>query len=187
MKKTDHDYWAGEYAGTDADRTNPDLRIAMRELYGRKGFDFGKVNDEFYDKDRRNHYRPDGYSSYTSLTGNYMKKMPFRSETVQNNKELADRCYFLAVTIAGELFFPARMLGCNTINQARGRHPAVNDMVHHTLESIRKYYGGTGILSDEDGDRKIRVLLRPIHIIQRIHRIQSAAGSRVTAEKIPDE
>jgi|GEM_PF-1520253 len=140
MKRIDHNYWIGEYAGKDADDCNPDLRVAMIELYGRKGFDFGKVSNTFFDNDRKNHYRPDGYSCYTSLTENYAGRMPFRCEAVENNRELADRCYFLAGTIAGELFFPAHKLGCNTINQARGCHRGINDMVHQTLESIRKYY-----------------------------------------------
>jgi len=140
MKEMYHNYWIGEYAGKDADNCNPDLRLAMQELYGRKGFDFGKVNDIFYDEDRKNHYRPDGYSSYTIPDGNYISKMPFRARAVKNNKELSERCYFLAGTIAGELFFPARMLNGNTMNQARGRHPEINDMVHKTLESIKRYY-----------------------------------------------
>jgi len=137
MKNIDHDYWSGKHA-KEADITNPDLRIAMQQLYGRKGFDFGKVNDIFYDKDRKNHYRPDGYSSYTSLTGNYVSKMPFRQKAVENNKKLAERCYLLAVTIAGELFFPAHKLGCATINPARAS--CFNDLLFPALESIRKYY-----------------------------------------------
>jgi hypothetical protein len=141
MKKIDHNYWIGKYAGTDADMCNPDLRMAMQELYGRKGFDFGWSYDYFYDKERKNHYRPDGYSTYTILGGNYISKMPFRPKAVENNKELADRCNFLAGTVAGELFFPAHRFGCNTVNQARGVHGEINDMVHQTLESIRKYYG----------------------------------------------
>jgi len=81
MKKINHNYWIKEYEGLDADFYNPDLRIAMQELYGRKGFDFGEVGDKFYDMDRKNHYRPDGYSTYTSLDArnkNYISKMPFR-------------------------------------------------------------------------------------------------------------
>jgi len=141
MKRIDHNYWIGEYQGLDADVVNPDLSIAMQELYGRKGFDFGTANNRFYDNDRKNHYRSDGYSTYTVLDGNYISKMPFRKKAVENNKELAERCYFLGGTIAGELFFPCRMLnGGQTINQARGRNPAVNDMVYQTLESIKKYY-----------------------------------------------
>ncbi|MDV0446330.1 hypothetical protein MsAg5_01600 [Methanosarcinaceae archaeon Ag5] len=141
MKKIDHNYWIGEYEGKDADLCNPDLRLAMQELYGCKGFDFGKTNGEFYDKDRKNHYRSDGYSTYTILDGNYVSKMPFRQKAVENNRELSDRCYFLAGTIAGELFFPCRqLLKRETMNQARGRHRDVNDMVHQTLENIKKYY-----------------------------------------------
>jgi len=140
MKRIDHNYWIGEYAGKDADKCNPDLRIAMRELYGCKGFDFGKTENIFFDSNRKNHYRPDGYSCYTSLTENYVGRMPFRRNAVENNKELADRCYFLAGTIAGELFFPAHKLSCSTINQARGCHRGINDMVYQTLESIKKYY-----------------------------------------------
>jgi len=140
MKNIDHNYWTGKYEGKDADNVNPDLRNTMRELYGSKGFDFGIVRDYFSDSDKRNHYRPDGYSSYTPLSTNYVKRMPFRQKAVENNKELAERCYFLAGTIAGELFFPARKLGCNTINQARGCNREINDMVHQTLESIKKYY-----------------------------------------------
>lgn len=139
MKDIDHNYWVG-YEGGDADRDNPELRVAMQELYGRKGFDFGEVPDKFYDPDRKNHYRPDGYSSHTSLVGNYISRMPFREEAVKNNKELSSRCYFLAGTIAAELFFPARMLNGQTINQSRGTHPEINDMVYQTLDSIKKYY-----------------------------------------------
>ena len=138
MKKIDHNYWIG-YEGRDADNENPDLRKAMQQLYGRKGFDFGIAGDEFRDTDRMNQYRPDGYSSYTVLNGNYIRSMPFRPKAVENNKELSERCYFLAGTIAGELFFPCRMLNGITINQARGGSD-VKDMVHLTLESIRKYY-----------------------------------------------
>ena len=140
MKKIDYNYWTGEYTGNDADYDNPYLKTAMRELYGRKGFDFGKNRDNFFGNDKKNQYRPDGYSSYTSLTTNYVTSMPFRQKAVKNNRELAERCYFLAGTIAGELFFPARKLGCNTVNQARGCHREINDMVHQTLESIKKYY-----------------------------------------------
>lgn len=139
MKNINHNYWIG-YEEGDADRDNPDLRIAMQELYGRKGFDLGKVPDSFSDEDRKNHYRPDGYSSYTSLTGNYISRMPFRHKAVENNKELSERCYALATTIAGELFFPARMLNGQTINQSRGSHRDINDMVYQTLEGIRRYY-----------------------------------------------
>ena len=150
MKNVDHNYWIGEYDGKDSDNVNPDLRTAMRELYGRKGFDFGKVKDEFYDRDKKNHYRPDGYSSYTVLNGNYVKLMPFRHKAVENNKELSSKCYFLAGTIAGELFFPAHRLNGNTINQARGCHREINDMVHQTLESIRRHY------AEESGDYPLR-------------------------------
>ena len=139
MKKIDHNYWIGKYKGKDADFCNPDLRVAMRELYGHKGFDFGTLGDTFYDDDRKNHYRPDGYSSYVSLTENYITSMPFRHEAVKNNVELAERCYFLAGTIAGELFFPAHRFDGNTINQARGGY-GMKDMVHQLLESIRRYY-----------------------------------------------
>ena len=139
MKRVDHNYWIGKYAGTDADDTNPDLRRAMQQLYGRKGFDFGTVRNGFYGSDRKDQCKPDGYSSYTDLDGNYITKMPFRRKAIENNKELAERCYFLAGTIAGELFFPCRRLNGQTINQLRGG-AGVNDMVHQTLESIRKYY-----------------------------------------------
>jgi hypothetical protein len=140
MKGIGHNYWIGEYEGKDADNENPDLRAAMQQLYGRKGFDFGKAGDEFYDKERKNQYRPDGYSTYTILNGNYISRMPFRNKAVENNKELSERCYFLAGTIAGELFFPARRLNGHTVNQARGCNRKINDMVHQTLESIEKYY-----------------------------------------------
>jgi len=139
MKGIDHDYWTGKHA-VEADITNPDLRKAMQEMYGRKGFDFGKVGYSFYEKEEKNHYIPDGYSSYTSLTGNYQSKMkPFRNEAVEDNKELAKRCYSLAVTIAGELFFPAHKLDGITINVARSHSP-INDMVYPVMESIKKYY-----------------------------------------------
>ena len=142
MKRIDHNYWIGEYAGKDADNVNPDLRIAMQQLYGRKGFDFGIVGDRFYDKDKKNHCRPDGYSTYTVIAprGSYISKHPFRQKAVEENKELAERCYFLAGTIAGELFFPCRKLNGQTMNPARGNNGSINDMVYLTLESIRKYY-----------------------------------------------
>jgi len=140
MKNVDHNYWTGDYLGLDSDHVNPDLRVTMRQLYGRKGFDFGIVGDHFFDNDRKNQYRPDGYSTYTILNGNYIGKMPFRPGAVENNRELSQRCYHLAGTIAGELFFPCRRLNGNTINQCRGSHPSINDMVHQTLESIEKYY-----------------------------------------------
>ncbi|MDV0445273.1 hypothetical protein MmiAt1_08410 [Methanimicrococcus sp. At1] len=142
MKNIHHNYWTGEYEEKDADLCNPDLVLAMQELYGRKGFDFGKGNDRFNDKNKKNHYRPDGYSVYTPLNGNYSSKMPFRRKTVENNKELADKCFFLAGTIAGEIFFPCRRLdGMNTMNQSRGElHGDVKDMMYITLDSIKKYY-----------------------------------------------
>ena len=140
MKSVDHNYWNGEYQGLDSDNVNPDLRLAMQQLYGRKGFDFGKVGDIFYDINRKNQYRPDGYSPYTSLTTNYLKWMPFRPKAVENNKELSEKCYSLAGTIAGEWFFPCRRLNGDTMNQARGKHREINDMVYLTLESIKKYY-----------------------------------------------
>lgn len=142
MKEVNHNYWLGKYEGEDADRVNPDLRIAMQKLYGDKGFDFGKVSDSFYDKDKKNHYRPDGCSSYTSLNGNYITRIPFRHKAVENNKPLSERCYFLTGTIAGELFFPAHKLNGNTMNQTRGVHSGINDMVYLTLENIKKYYTG---------------------------------------------
>ena len=139
MKKIDYDYWKGY---KDADYDNPDLRVAMQQLYGRKGFDFGIVRDRFYDTDTKNHCRPDGYSSYTVVApkGYYISEHPFREKAVRENKELADRCYFLASTIAGELFFPCHKFNGQTMNPARGNNKAVNDMVYVTLESIRKYY-----------------------------------------------
>lgn len=140
MKEINHNYWLGKYEGKDADYASPDLRIAMQKLYGRKGFDFGKVANNFYDEDPKNHYRPDGYSTYTSLDGNYITRMPFRHKAVENNKALSERCHYLSGTIAGELFFPARRLNGNTINQTRGVNSSINDMVYLTLESIKKYY-----------------------------------------------
>lgn len=139
MKGIDHNYWT-EYREKDADYDNPDLRIAMQELYGRKGFDFGKVSNTFYDEDRKNHYRPDGYSTYTSLDGNYITWMPFRQKAVENNKALSERCCSLAETIAGELFFPAHEFNGKTINQTRGTNSNINDMMYQTLENIKKYY-----------------------------------------------
>jgi len=141
MKNIDYNYWTDGYGKNDADFHNPYLAIAMGELYGRKGFDFGRGKGIFSDKDEKNHCRPDGYSSYT-FANSYAKRMPFREKAVENNKELADRCYFLAGTIAGELFFPAHGFGKQSINQARGCNGAVNDMVYLTLDSIRKYYEG---------------------------------------------
>ena len=138
MKSIDHNYWAG-YEGRDADNENRDLRKAMQQLYGRKGFDFGTVYDSFYDNDRKNHCRPDGYSTYTALDTNYVTKMPFRKKAVENNRELSERCYSLAGTIAGEIFFPCRRLNGQTVNQRRGG-AEIKDMLHQTLESIKKYY-----------------------------------------------
>jgi len=140
MKNIDHNYWIGKYAGKDADLCNPDLRITMQELYGRKGFDFGKVRYTFYDEDRNNHCVPDGYSTLAVLNHKYRLKMPFRHEVIKNNEELSKRCHFLAGTIAGEFFFPAHRLGGNTVNQARGCNRGINDMVYLTLESIKNYY-----------------------------------------------
>ncbi|MPM86625.1 hypothetical protein SDC9_133715 [bioreactor metagenome] len=112
----------------------------MQQLYGSKGFDFGRARYDFYDEDQKNHCIPDGYSTYTFLTGNYITKMPFRKTAVENNKELVSRCHSLSGTIAGELFFPARRLNGSTVNQARGCNGKINDMLHLTLESIEKYY-----------------------------------------------
>ncbi|MDL2261433.1 hypothetical protein LJC08_04285 [Methanimicrococcus sp. OttesenSCG-928-J09] len=144
MKQINHNYWEGyEDPKHEADKYNPDLRRAMQKLYGRKGFDFGKVGDDFYDTDKRNQYRPDGYSTYTSLDEkdpNYWSKMKFRENAIENNKEISDRCDLLARTIAGELFFPCRELNGKTINQMRGTNGNINDMMYLTLENIRKYY-----------------------------------------------
>ena len=134
MKNIDHNYWIGKYIGKDADEVNPDLRIAMQQLYGGKGFDFGRVRDIFFDDDKTNNYRPDGYSTYTSLAGdplseNYLGQMPFRPETVEKNRELSGRCRHLASTIAGEWFFPCHKLNGNTINQCRGNRHGLKDMV----------------------------------------------------------
>jgi hypothetical protein len=140
MKNIDYNYWTDGYGKSDADFHNPFLAIAMGELYGRKGFDFGKGRGIFFDSDKKNHYRADGYSSYTSLTTNYITRMEaFRPKAVENNRELANRCYFLAGTIAGEWFFPSCKLDGNTMNQVRAT-PPVYDMVYPALESIRKFY-----------------------------------------------
>jgi len=149
MKRIDHNYWKGHEDG-DADRDNADLRITMQQLYGRKGFDFGKVGDIFYDDDRKNQHRPDGYSTYTRLKGNYSSYMPFRQKAVENNKELSERCYYLAGTIASELFFPCRELNGKTINVRRGDRFGLKDMVYPLIESIRKYY------EKESGDYPIK-------------------------------
>ncbi len=150
MKNIDHNYWIGEYVGRDADYCNPDLRITMQELYGEKGFDFGRGFGVFYGSDRKTHCNPDGYTTYTSLTKNYITRMPFRANAVKNNYELSKRCYFLAGTIAGEIFFPAHQSNGRTLNPARGFHREINDMFYHTLESIRKYY------ENECGDYPIK-------------------------------
>jgi len=141
MKRIDHNYWIG-YEGRDADNENPDLRKTMQQLYGSKGFDFGVICDIFHDEDRKNHYRPDGYSTYTDLSGgHYLSKHPFRHEAVKNNKELSERCWSLAGTIAGELFFPCREIDKKkTINVCRGSIFGLKDMVYPLLESIRRYY-----------------------------------------------
>ena len=140
MKNIDHNYWIG-YEGRDADNENPDLRMAMQQLYGRKGFDFGVINDIFHDDNRKNHCRPDGYSTYTALTGgHYLSRHPFRHAAVKNNKELSYRCWYLAGTIAGELFFPCRELNGRTINVSRGSIFGLKDMVYPLLDSIKKYY-----------------------------------------------
>ena len=108
MKDVNHHYCT-ERPGAAPDRPCPDLRIAMRQLYGSKRFDFGSVGYNFYD---------------------------------ENNKELAENCYHLARTIAGKIFFPAHKMNGNTINQARGYHNQINDMLYFTLQSIKKYYDG---------------------------------------------
>lgn len=97
MKKIDHNYWIEEYTGKDADERNPDLRIAMQKLYGHRGFDFGHSYCYFEDKDKKNHCKPDGYSTYTNFNCGekipYGKKISFIPEVVENNKELACKCY----------------------------------------------------------------------------------------------
>lgn len=140
MREISHNYWA-EING-DADALNPELKIAMQKLYGRKGFDFGKIRNRFNSEDRESHCNPDGYGSYTSPSGNYLNMMPFRAETVEKNKELAERCRYLADTIAGEMFFPAHKSNCKTINGARGQSKDINDMLYLTLENIKRYYDG---------------------------------------------
>lgn len=146
MRPIDHNYWTGKHE-VEADITNPDLRIAMQQLYGKRDgfdckFDFGRVRYEYECEDRSKRCMPDGYSSYTSLTGNYAKKMPFRPNAIGIREDLAERCRYLAGTIAGEIFFPVHRSDGITINQARGIHPNISDMLYLTLDNIKKYYSG---------------------------------------------
>ena len=43
MKEINHDYWKEHLP--DADATNPDLRVAMDQLYGTSRIDFGRIKD----------------------------------------------------------------------------------------------------------------------------------------------
>lgn len=144
MKDIDHDYWA-DYDATnkDPDMTDPDLRVAMTELYGNSKIDFGSIKNgtvTYTNPDERTHCSPDSYSSYTSLTRNYKKSMSFREETYLKNKELADKVRRLAGTIAGELFFPCHQIDGNTINCSRGTLGAISDRVDLTLRDIKYFY-----------------------------------------------
>lgn len=145
MKKITHDYWQ-EYKvkNQDADALNPDLRVAMNQLYGTDLIDFGEIkgSEAIYKNklDKRTHFAPDGWSTYTSLTGNYIKQMPFRKEAREETVALVNKLCKLAATIAGELFFPCRRIDGNTINQQRGTLYQIYDRVDLTLRDIKRYY-----------------------------------------------
>ena len=143
MKDINHDYWK-EYESQDADAVNPDLRVAMNQLYGTDLIDFGEVKGSkaIYknESDECTHFAPDGWSTYTSLTGNYIEQMPFRKEAREENITLVNKLWKLASTIAGELFFPCRRIDGNTINQNRGTFGKISDRVDLTLRDIKRYY-----------------------------------------------
>ena len=71
--------------------------------YGTSRIDFGRIKDGIavYKKphDIRTQFSPDGYSTYTSLSGNYICKMPFRREARAEKAEIADKLITLASTI----------------------------------------------------------------------------------------
>jgi len=154
MKNINHNYWEGcheKYKG-DADCHNPDLRVAMNQLYGKingeKVFDFGVIKKDGGTaeyKDEKNiqfNCSPDGYSTYTTA-GKYKTSMPFKEETVAKHPELVNKIRALAGTIAGEFFFPCCKVNGNTINQDRGFGKIgqfIGDRIDLTLRDIKKYY-----------------------------------------------
>lgn len=144
MKNINHNYWtAYKNRGEDADLLNPDLRNAMNQLYEAKGFDFGKIENgvlRYASADKRFHCSPDAYSTYTSLTDNYIKAMPFRSAALSENKQLSEELKAIAGTVAGELFFPCHSWGLGTINQNRGTFKKISDRIDLTLLNIKYFY-----------------------------------------------
>lgn len=141
MKPVDYNYCAG-YEGRDADSCNPDLRVAMNKLYGEK-FDFGIIKDNkvFWSHSDKIHCSPDGNSSYTSLYGNYIGKMPFRKNVVENFDSIAKEIYNLSCSIAGEFFFPCERIDNKwTINQTRGMLSSISDRIDLTLRDIKYFY-----------------------------------------------
>nr|DAQ36935.1 MAG TPA: hypothetical protein [Caudoviricetes sp.] len=144
MKNINHNYWtAYKNRGEDADLLNPDLRNAMNQLYEAKGFDFGKIENgvlRYASADKRFHCSPDAYSTYTSLTDNYIKAMPFRSAALSENKQLSEELKAIAGTVAGELFFPCHSRGLGTINQNRGTFKKISDRIDLTLLNIKYFY-----------------------------------------------
>lgn len=163
MKRINHNYWEGcheKYHG-DADCHNPDLRVAMNQLYGtingEKVFDFGVIEkdggDAEYADEKSIQCSPDGYSTYT-IAGKYKTSMPFKEETVAKNPELVNKIQALAGTIAGEFFFPCRQVDGNTINQDRGTSKEIRDRIDLTLRDIKKYY------DKEQGDYPLKETLK---------------------------
>ena len=146
MKEIYHDYRTSYRAkGQDADSFNPDLRMAMNQLYGTDLIDFGEFKNgilSYKNKDDdKTHYAPDAFTTYTEPDGNYITKMPFRKEANEENPELADKVLMFANTIAGHLFFPCRRIDGNTINQNRGAFfGKILDRVDLTLRDIKRYY-----------------------------------------------
>lgn len=145
MKDIYHDYRTSYRAkGQDADSFNPELRVAMNQLYGTDLIDFGEFKNgilSYNNKhDVKTHYAPDAFTTYTKLDGNYINKMPFRKEAKEENQELADKVLMIANTIAGHLFFPCRRIDGNTINQQRGTLYQIYDRVDLTLRDIKRYY-----------------------------------------------
>lgn len=150
MKPINYDYWK-VCEGKDADSCNPDLRVAMNQLYAKKtlpngGYlDFGKIENEncnaTYEEDSdKIKCSPDAYSSYASPNGKWKDNMPFKMKCIEKNKDLADEIYRLSGTIAGEFFFPCKKKDGNTINQTRGTTLSIADRIDLTLRDIKSFY-----------------------------------------------
>lgn len=149
MKDIGHSYWDGY---EEADLSNPDLRVAMNELYGKKelpkgGYlDFGEIkksNATYKEFGKITNCSPDAYSSYASRNdGKWTKQwqMPFKEKCIENHSKLADEVYHLSGTIAGEFFFPCHEKDGKTINQTRGTIPSIADRIDLTLRDIKYLY-----------------------------------------------